>query len=144
MDTIFSVAKYIVFGFFGFIGLLFLFALVFGKRVLKQWEYEAEFRDEDGREFGEFEIELSRIAKEETEDTFKASFRIKHGSLVAGQRVQVFLDDVLVLEGAAEKAGRIYLGKTHIVNTLAEARAGQICRIVYGGVAQFSAEIVPD
>ena len=109
MDIVFTIVKYLIFGFFGLIGLLVVLALLFGKRIIKQWEFEAEFRDVKGREFGEFDIELSRIAKEETEDTFKAKFRMRHALLGAGQRVQVFLDDTLVLEGNVETEGRILL-----------------------------------
>lgn len=144
MDVVFSVLKYLVFGFFGLIGLLFVLALLFGKRMIKQWEYEAEFHDDNGREFAEFDIELSRIAKQETEDTFKAKFRLRHASLEAGQRVQVFLDDTLVLEGMSEKPGRIVLGAEHIKVPLDTASAGQLCRVVYGGVERFSAAIVRD
>ena len=144
MDAFFSLLKYLVFGFFGLIGLLFLLALVFGKRVIKQWEYEAEFHDDNGHEFAEFDIELSRIAKEETEDTFKAEFRLRHPSLEAGQRVQVFLDDTLVLEGNSEMAGRIRLGAEHIRTPLESASAGQLCRVLWGGREQFAAAIVRD
>ena len=144
MDVIVSIFKYIFFGFFGFIGLMFVLALVFGKRMIKQWEFEAEFRDENGREFGEFDIELSRVAKKESEDTFKASFRMRHKSLEFGQRVQVYLDNDLVLEGNVEKAGRIWLTNDHIVTALATASAGQICRIRFGGVERFAEAIVPD
>lgn len=144
MDTVFTVFKYLVFGFFGLIGLLFLLALIFGKRIIKQWEYEAEFRDESGKEFGEFDIELSRIAKEESEDSFKAKFRMRHESLEVGQRVQVFLDDALVLEGNVEKAGRIWLTEEQIVTSLSSAQQGQTCRVVWGGVERFSEQIVPD
>ncbi len=144
MDMIFTVIKYIVLGFFGLIGLLFVLALLFGKRIIKAWEFEAEFRDGNGREFGEFDIEMSRIAKEETEDSFKAKFRMRHPTLGAGQRVQIFLDDTLVLEGNVEKAGRIWLRNESIVTPLTTASAGQVCRVVYGGVERFSEAIVPD
>jgi hypothetical protein len=144
MDAVFSVIKYIVFGFFGLIGALFLLALLFGKRVIKRWEYEAEFHDENGREIAEFDIELSRIAKQETEDTFKAEFKLRHPSLEAGQRVQVFLDDTLVLEGTSKHAGRILLGAEHIKTPLDAASEGQLCRVVYGGVERFTASIVRD
>lgn len=144
MDAIFSILKYLVFGFFGLIGALFVLALLFGKRIIKQWDYEAEFHDDNGREIGEFDIELSRIAKQETEDTFKAKFRLRHASLEAGQRVQVFLDDTLVLEGLSEKAGRIILGAEHIKTPLETASAGQLCRVIYGGVERFSAAIIRD
>ncbi len=144
METVFTVVKYLFLGFFGLIGLLFVLALLFGKRMIKQWEYEAEFRDEKGREFGEFDIELSRLAKEEKEDSFKASFRLRHDSLQAGQRVQVFLDEILVMEGNVESAGRIGLGEEHIKTRLTAASAGQICRVVYGGIEQFSQAMVRD
>ena len=144
MDFIFSILKIIFFGFFGLIGLLFLLALIFGKRIVKQWEFEAEFRDESGKEFGEFDIELSRVAKKETEDTFKAKFRLRHDTLGLGQRVQVFLDEVLVLEGNVETAGRILLTEEHIKTALTTASKGQVCRVVYGGVEQFSQAIVED
>ncbi len=144
MHAIFSVLKYLVFGFFGLIGLLFVLALLFGKRIVKQWEYEAKFHDDSGREFAEFDIELSRIAKEETEDTFKAEFRLRHASLESGKRVQVFLDDILVLEGHSKTAGRIVLGAEHIKKPLEAASAGQLCRVIYGGIERFSAAIVRD
>jgi hypothetical protein len=144
MDLIFSIVKTIFFGFFGLIGLLFLLALIFGKRIVKQWEFEAEFRDERGREFGEFDIELSRVAKKETEDTFKAKFRLRHDTLEFGQRVQVFLDDALVLEGNVETAGRILLTDEHIKIALTTASKGQVCRVVYGGNERFSQPIVED
>ena len=144
MDAIISIIKIIFFGFFGLIGLLFLLALIFGKRIVKQWEFEAEFRDEQGREFGEFDIELSREAKKETEDTFKAEFQLRHKSLEQGQRVQVFLDEVLVLEGKVETAGRIRLTEDDIKIALTTASAGQTCRVVYGGIERFSQTIVED
>ncbi len=144
MDAIFSVLKYLVFGFFGLIGLLFVLAVLFGRRIIKRREYEAKFHDDGGREFAEFDIELSRIEKQETEDSFKAKFILRHASLGAGQRVQVFLDDTLVLEGMSKKAGRIILGDEHIKTSLEAASVGQLCRVVYGGVERFSAAIVPD
>ncbi len=144
METVFTFVKYGLFGFFGLIAVLFVFALIFGKRKVTKWEFEAEFRDASGREFGEFDIELSHISKEETEDTFKAKFRLKHESLREGQQVQVFLDDILVLQGAAEAAGRAYLAHDEIVTPLANASAGQLCRVVYGGQEHFSEQIVLD
>jgi hypothetical protein len=144
VETVFSAIKYLFFGFFGLIAVLFLLALLFGKRIVKQWEYEAEFRDADGREFGEFDIELSRIAKEESADTFKAEFKLRHQSLQQGQRVQVFVDDILILEGHVETAGKIRLNQQHCKNTLETAAAGQLCRVVYGGVEQFSEALVRD
>ena len=144
MDTLFTIVLYILYGFFGFLLLLFVLALLFGKRIRKKWEYEAEFRDESGREFGEFDIEMSRIEKEETDFTFKAKFRLRHESLDMGQRVQVYLEDRLVMEGTAEKAGRIQLGNDAVISPLSEARKGQVCRVVYGGRERFAEPLRPD
>ena len=144
MDTLFSIVVYVLYGFFGFLLLLFILALLFGKRVKKQWEYEAEFRNDAGREFGEFDIEMSQIQKEEPEPTFKAKFRLRHATLEAGQRVEVYVDDVLVMAGNAEKAGRIYLQKDAIETPLAVASEGQVCRVVYGGRERFAEPLKPD
>ena len=144
MDTLFSLLKYILIGFFGLIAPLVVIAVLFGKRVRKQWEYEAELRDESGREFGEFDIEMSKIEKAETDYTFKAKFKLRHPSVEAGRHIQVYVDDVLVMEGSAAKDGLAWLPQDTVVNALSEARAGQVCRVVYGGVEQFTASLVPD
>ena len=144
MDTLFSIVVYILYGFFGFLLLLFLLAMLFGKRIKKKWEFEAEFRDESGREFGEFDIEMSRIEKDEPDFTLKAKFKLRHESLDIGQRVQVYLDDILVMEGKVETEGRILLREDAVVIKATEARAGQVCRVVYGGLEQFSQAIRPD
>ena len=144
METLFSIVLYILFGFFGLILLLFILALLFGKRINKKWEFEAEFRDAGGREFGEFDIEMSRIEKEETDYSFKAKFKLRHESLELGQRVQVYLDEMLVMEGQVEKAGRIWLRKDAVVNEAVDAKEGQVCRVVYGGLERFSEAIRPD
>ena len=144
MDALFSIVVYILYGFFGFLLLLFLLAMLFGKRIKKKWEFEAEFRDGNGREFGELDIEMSRIEKEEPDFSFKAKFKLRHESLESGQRVQVFLDDLLIMEGKVETAGRILLREDAVVNEATEATAGQICRVVYGGLEHFSQAIRPD
>lgn len=144
MDIIFTIFKYFVFGFFFLIVFLFAVAAIFGKRIKKQWELEAEFRNANGKEFGEFDIEMSRIEKEEPDYTFKGKFRMRHASLEIGQTVQVFVDDVLVIEGQVEKAGRVYLDKTKIVNAVPDAAAGQMCRVVIGGREAFAEALVPD
>lgn len=144
METLFSIVVYILFGFFGFILLLFVLAMLFGKRIETKWEFEAEFRDDGGKEFGEFDIKMSRIVKEEPDFSFKAKFKLRHESLDAGQRVQVYLDDQLVMEGTVETAGRIYLRDDAVVSAATEATAGQVCRVVYGGLEHFSQAIRPD
>ncbi len=144
METLFSVVLYILYGFFGFLLLLFVLALLFGKRVKKQWEFEAEFRNDAGREFGEFDVELSQILKEEPAPTFKAKFKMSHPSLEVGQRVEIYVDDVLVMAGNAEVVGRVVLRQDAIVNQLAQPEEGQVCRVVYGGQERFSAALRPD
>ena len=144
MDTLFSIVVYILYGFFGLLLVLFVLAMLFGKRVKKKWEYEAEFRDGSGREFGEFDIEMSRTEKEEPGFTFKASFKLRHESLELGQRVQVYLDDLLVMEGTVATAGRIYLKQEAVVSDAAEASAGQVCRVIYGGLERFAEPLRPD
>jgi hypothetical protein len=78
MDSLFSLLGYVGFGFLGLVLLLLVITLLFGRRVSKRWEFEAEFRDMSEREFGEFDIELTRVEKEDTEYSFKASFRMRH------------------------------------------------------------------
>jgi hypothetical protein len=131
MDTLFSIVLYILYGFFGLILLLFVLAMLFGKRIKKKWEFEAEFRDAKGREFGEFDIEMSRVEKEEPDFSFKAEFKLRHESLEVGQRLQVYLDETLVMEGTVSAAGRIRLGQEAV-------------RVVYGGLEHFAEPIRPD
>ena len=87
---------YAMFAVFGFIGLIFLLAMLFGRRVIKKWEYEAEFRGESGREIGDFEIELSKVDKQEPDFTVKVEFHFRNDAIKAGSTVQVLLDDRLV------------------------------------------------
>lgn len=136
-----SVITFLFYAFFGFIGLLvglLLLAIVFGKRIVRQWDYEAEFHDAAGKEFADFDIEKSRIEKEEPDFTVKAKFKMRHASLAQHQTIQVFIDETLVLEGMVEKPGRIYLtSKEHRQDSVAEVKAGQVCRIVSGGRLMF-------
>ncbi len=144
METLFSIVLYIIYGFFGLIFFLFILALLFGKRIKKLWEYEAEFCDASGREFGEFDFEMSKIVNEEAEYRFKARFRMRHESIGKGQMIQVFLDDLLVMQGNATHEGRIYLKEKAVLNAIEEPDAGQVCRVVWGGIEQFRAPIKPD
>ncbi len=61
MESVVGVIKYLFYGFLALIAVLVVVAVVFGKRVIRKWEYEAEFRDASGREFGELELKMSRI-----------------------------------------------------------------------------------
>lgn len=144
MDFILAVFKYIGLGFLSLIGLLIVLAIFFGKRKITKWEYEAEFLDERGREFGEFEIEMSRYEKEEPNFSLKADFKMRHESFVQHQTVQIYLDDVLVLEGMVEKTGFVSLGKRHIRNEISDAKLGQICKVVVAGRELFSEPLAPE
>ena len=115
-----------------------------GKRIKKEWEYEAEFHDADGREFAEFDIEKSRIEKVEADYTVKPKFRMRHDSLALHSSVRVYLDDVLVLEGQVMKAGRVWLRKDDVRNRPESVTVGQVCRVELGSGESFSAELKPD
>ena len=145
MELVFSVVKYGVLGFVGLIVGLVVLALVFGKRIIKKWEYEAEFLDRKGYEFGEFDIEMSRIEKDEPQFSFKASFRMRHSAFKPHKTVQVYLDDVLVLEGLVKKAGRVYLHhREHLQNVIEDAEIGQMVRIVCGSTELFQQPLAED
>lgn len=140
LDVILSLFKYLGLGLVALIVL----ALVFGKRIRKKWEYEAEFRDEKGREFGEFDIELSRIEKDEPNYTLKADFHMRHEALGHLQTVQVYIDELLILEGLVTEAGRVRLGNDRLQNEISDAPVGGICRIVCDGQELFRQEMVRD
>lgn len=144
MDILFSIIKFSVLGFFGLLGLLVMVALIFGDRVIKKWEYEAEFRDSGGKEYGELDIKMSRIEKKETEFSLKANFHMRHQLLTLHSTVQVFLDDLLLLEGMVREAGRISLALPDLQNSVQDAQSGQVCRVLCGGTEIASQEIVPD
>ncbi len=144
MESLFSFMKYALFGLFGLFLVLIVLALLFGKRVRKRWEFEAEFRDLSGREFGEFDFELSKIEKQDIEYSFKAKFRMRHESLARGQLVQVYLEDLLVMQGSVTTPGRIVLRESAVVSEVQHPEPGQVCRVVWGGIEQFRAPIRPD
>lgn len=144
METFFSIVKYLFLGFFGLLALLIVVAMIFGKRIRKKWEYEADFRDSSGREFGEFEIELSRIDKEEPDYTLKAKLRMRHPALTQHATVQVYVEDTLVFERRVEKEGLIFVARAKLVNPVDKITSGQTCRVVVGGTEIATAEFHPD
>ena len=144
MDLLFDILRYLFLGFFGLIALLVAIVIVFGKRIRKEWEYEAGFRDADGQAFGEFEIELSRIEKVEPDYTLKAKFRMRHPALTAHSTVQVYIDDTLVFEQMVETEGRMYSRGKPPLNRVDGVSAGQVCRVKVGGTELASAEFHPD
>ena len=144
MEAIFSLIKYAFLGLLALLGLLVVAALLFGKRVRKQWEYEAEFHDENGREYGEFDIELSQIEKEESQPTVKAKLQMRHPSLTEHQMVQVRLDKRVVLEGMVETAGRVFISRTFGESDFDTVAAGQICHVMVGGTELAAEPLRPD
>ena len=125
IDTLMGVIGYSLAGLFGLVAL----AAVFGTRIETKWDYEAKFRDERGRELGEFDVELKRLVKEGAEWTLSVVFELKHPALVAGSTVEVWLADELVMRSAVETAGRIRLGASDLLADLKSPRAGQICSV---------------
>lgn len=144
MDTVLLVIKYLFFGFFGLIGVLIVAALLFGKRVITKWEYEAEFRNNRGREIGEFDIKMSRIDKEEPDFTQKTRFWLRHPDLKTHSTVRVWLNDLLILEGMVEKEGRVQLGKENQKNEISRPETGQLCKVECDGRELLVEAIRPD
>ena len=128
VEVVFSILKWSGIG----LVVLIVIAILFGKRIKKKWEYEAEFRDASGREYGEFEVELSKIEKEEHDYTLKFEFHLRHEAVRQTQPVQVFIDDLLVLEGMPEKDGYVRLGNDNRQNSVDEPLLDKMCRVVIG------------
>jgi hypothetical protein len=144
MEVLFSIYAYLVYGAIGLLILSLVMVLVLGIRNRKRWGFEGRFLDMSEREFGKFDIDLSRNEQEESGYSFKASFRMRHESLEKGQDVEVYLDDILVMRGAVKKAGRLFLRDKAIMKPVSDPREGQVCRVVWGGIEQFRAPLRPD
>ena len=144
MELLFDIIKAVTLVFIGFVALIAILAMMFGKRIMKRWEFEADFRDADGREFGDFEIELSRIAKQEPDYTLKTKLRMRHPALTPHATVQVYIEDTLVFEQMVEKEGRIFVHGKPPVNSPGEVSKGQTCRVMVGGTEIATAEFRPD
>ena len=144
MEAIISLIKSAFLSLLILLGMLVVAALLVGTRVKKQWEYEAEFRDADGREYGEFDIELSQIEKEELQPTIKVTLQLRHASLAEHQMLQILLDKRIVLEAMVETPGRVLLNKTFGESDLGEVAAGQTCRIMLGDTEIAAAPLKAD
>ena len=144
MDAVFGVLKTIGIVLVVAFVALFIVAMLFGKRKIRKWDFEAEFYDEQGEEFAELEIELSRWEKTEPEFSFKAELTMRHEALNVGSSVQAFVNNDLIVEGKAEKAGRIWFGNEQIVNQPSDPKAGDPCRIVVDGQDVATAMLRPD
>jgi hypothetical protein len=144
METLFDIVKTVLLGFGGLLILLFVLAFLFGKRVRKQWEYEAEFRDVNGREFGEFEIELSRIDKEEPEATAKLKLQLKDARLSVDDGLVVELNGQVVFEARVEKAGRVLATEVRPAQSVVRPNDGDLCRVLLGDTLIGEAELKRD
>jgi hypothetical protein len=143
-ESVINLLFYIGSGFIGFLVLLFFLALIFGKRVKKKWEFEANFYNDNKKEIGEFDIEMKKYAKEEGDFRLDAKFRLKHPELKPGRVVQVFLDDILVMEGVVKKEGRIILGNEYLKHEIKDAETGQMCRVTCSSIELFSEPLQKD
>ena len=139
-----AIILYAVGGFFGFIFLLFILALIFGKKVEKKWELEADFINSLGKEIGEFEIELKRYPEEQTEFELCAELFLRHDSLRVGRTIEVLLADEPVMRGYVEKHGLIRLGKQNLSADIADPKAGQTCVVRCEGVELCRASLRAD
>ena len=133
METAQNLLMYGLFAFFGFIGFMVIIAMLFGHRVIKKWDFEAEFRNDKGREIAEFEIELSKVDKKETDFTLKVEFWVRHEAVRQDSLIQVYLDDELVMEGRAKEAGLARFGKEELRSNLSDPQPGQSCAIFCDG-----------
>ncbi len=144
MDFLFDAIRYLFLGFFGLIALLVVVAILFGKRIKTKWKAQANFRDPDGKTFGEFGIELSRIEKEEPDYTLKTKFRMRHAALTLHSTVQVYIDDLLVFERMVEKEGRLFVRGVPSLSRVNEVKQSQTCRVMLGSTEIASAEFRPE
>ncbi len=150
VESILGLVKNVFLGFLGLVGAVFLFVLIFGKRVEKSWEFEAEFFSHGGlKEIGEFDVEMLKFKDEEGDPTLKIKFHLRHPELKAGALAQVYLDDQLVLEGTVEEDGKVRLGiddlkDPGLKNPANPPVAGQTCSVKCSGIDIISAELLVD
>lgn len=129
---------------FGLIAIPILFVVVFGKKIRKEWEFEAEFRDATGREFGEFEIESSMIENEDTDFKLRANLKIRHESITPNVNVQVLVEDQVVFEGMTSDRGRAFFNTEGLTVETLTPEAGQRCVVLIGGSEVASANLEVD
>ena len=139
-----SIIFYIVGGFFGFIFLLIILTILFGKKVEKKWDLEADFLNDKGREIGEFDLELKRYPEEQTDFELVVKFFLRHDALLPGRKIEVSLRDETVMTGAVEKQGVIRLSKEHLVAEITNPAEGDICTVLCDGQEICRAVLRPD
>lgn len=127
----------------GLVVLIFLI-IIFGKNQENRYDLEAEFKDENDREFADFDIKLWRYVKQAGDYQLKANFSWKEPRLSIGDKVSVYLNDVLVLEGSVEKASSISLNNKHLQNTPNNPKQGDECRVLLNGNLELKQDVVDD
>lgn len=117
----------------GFIVFLVVIAILFGKKQEEQYDLEAEFVDENNREYAEFDLRSWRYAKEQGDFQLDVSFHWKDERLTTGDKVQVSLENSVILEGNVSDAGKIRLNKDNLINQPNNPKAGKICTVMLNG-----------
>ncbi len=144
MEIIGDIFRFAGYGLGGLFVILVVITLIFGKRVIKKWEYEANIYSDKRREIGEFDIEMKKYDVEGAEFELKAKFVLRHPELTPGKVVKIFLNDELVMEGPVTDKGRIYLRNEHLISTIDDPQADQICRVMCSSVELFSEPLKAD
>ena len=135
---------YVVGGFFGFIFLLLILAILFGNKVERKWDLEADFLNAKGREIGELDLELKRYPKEQTDFELVVKFFLRHDALLPGRTVEVTLNDEIVLTGKVDKQGVIRLSKEHLIAEITNPAEGDLCTVICDGQEISRAALRPD
>ena len=145
IPLIFNIVSYGIGGLFILIFILFIFALIFGDRVERDWEYEATFTNKNEKKIGELDIEYSFIPKKEKAKMFKPKFYLRHKMLKPGSLLSVYVNDLKILEGTIKKHGTIRLGAENIVNEITETPAdNSICNLKINDEEFLSAPLYED
>lgn len=144
LDSIGTILKYAVLGFVALIGLLVVLAILFGKRIDKEWEYEAKFYNPKGKEIGELDMDSWRYAEKKGDYNRTVNFKLRHPELRLGRSVQVYLDNKLIQEGMVQQEGRIALNSKHLKQAVNEPTAGQLCSVKCGGNEILRSELYVD
>ena len=132
------------FYFFIFLVVLFALAILFGDRVKKTWDFEAEFFDE-GDEVGEFDLELSQILKKEKAPSLKGKLSIKSPKLKKGQSIEVLLNDQLVMRGEVGFKNKAWLRtEALVIQEIQRPKLGDICQVLVEGKPIFKGRLKPD
>jgi len=137
LEFIFNNLPYLIAGVIGVpIALALLFvviAILFGKKVEKQYDLEAEFHDGNGKEFADFDLKSWRYEKEGGDFQLTAKFKWRDSRLALGSNVEVLLESQLILQGDVQNPGKIRLSNQHIVNQPESPQVGQQCQIRLNG-----------